>query len=149
MKTASVIAAAFLAFGCSAPENGTIPLQWLDRGVFVDTVQPILAERCANPSCHGRPERPLSIFAPLRFRSDDSRRYLDEPLARNEIDHNYMACVVFSTEAAQASEALLIAKPLAEIRYHGGGAIFDSTDDPDYQRMLEWIADGPNAGDEP
>ncbi|MBK9265252.1 MAG: hypothetical protein IPM54_36400 [Polyangiaceae bacterium] len=149
MRIAHVIAAAALGCGCGTPDDGTVPLRWLDRDRFVSDVQPILAERCANPSCHGRPERPLSIYAPLRFRGDVSRRFLDEPLWPAEIDHNYQACVLFSTEADRPIDALLIAKPLATRRYHGGGAVFDSEDDHDYRRILEWITDGHHPGDVP
>jgi len=149
MKFAHVIAAALLGCGCSDPEGGTIPLRSLDRDAFVTVVQPILAERCSNPSCHGRSDRPFSIYAAMRFRLDPARRYLDEPLWPSELEHNYLACVIFSTEADQPSDALLLAKPLAAKRYHGGGTVFDSDDDPDYRRILEWIATDDPQGNVP
>ncbi len=149
MRELQYIAITFITCGCGATEVDTIAPQTFDQDAFVATIQPILAQRCANPSCHGRPERPLAIYAPMRFRRDPSRTHLDEPLTAREVEHNFWASVVLSTEAERPEDALFIAKPLAKIRYHGGGAIFDSDDDLNYRHMLAWIADGHLKGAPP
>lgn len=137
-----MVVAASLGSGCGGPENGTNAVRAFDRDAFVATVQPIVAERCANPSCHGRLERPLALYAPMRFRLDPTRTHIDEPLTAREVDHNFWASAFLSTEAERAEESLFLAKPLAQIRYHGGGAIFDSAEDAEYRALLVWVSDG-------
>ncbi len=56
-------AVAFVACGCVAPQSESISVRSFDRNIFGTTIQPILAERCANPSCHGQFARPFAIYA--------------------------------------------------------------------------------------
>lgn len=142
MRTAFYGMVAFVACGCGAAENEFHSNGTFDRDAFVSTINPILGKRCANPSCHGQTMRPFAIYAPLRFRIDARRTFLDEPLTEKELDHNFWACVVLASEAERPEDALLVAKPLATVRYHGGGAIFDSANDADARRLITWIAEG-------
>ncbi len=133
-----------LAVGCAAPDGADEVVRFLDADEFAATVQPVLADRCASPSCHGRVERPLALYAPGFFRADPTRTFFDEPLMAAELEHNYAASCVFVTGAPAPAEAALVVKPLAGAVgvYHGGGAVFAGTADPDYRAVLAWIEGG-------
>lgn len=143
MRADLALVASLALAGCAAPPEGDEDLRLLDRHTFSTIVQPILSKRCSNPSCHGRPERGLSIFAPGRFRADPSRVHLDEPLFEDELFHNYLSTCVFSGGSGEASDAPFAAKPLAARVYHGGGAVFAEATDRDYRTFVAWIEAGP------
>lgn len=135
--------AALLAMGlagCANVEPGTTELARLDRTRFELSVQPILAESCANPSCHGRPERALSLYAPRRFREDSSRTHLDEPLTSEELAHNFRAASALVDPHA-LEQSPLLRKSLGERSgsYHGGGVVFDGENDDRYRTLLAWV----------
>ncbi len=143
-RAASAAIAGAAIAGCGAPDPGSSPVPLLDQAVFGAEVQPVLAERCANPTCHGRPERPLSIYAPRRWRADPRRVHLDEPLTADELRHNYVASCALAAEAERPEDALLVRKPLGAEGglYHGGGPVFDGVADDGYRVVLAWIAAG-------
>lgn len=129
-----------LSLACSAPELTRTPIPELDRAVFEREVQPMLAARCASPTCHGRPERALSVFAPGRWRSDAESVHLPGPLTEAELDHNYRASSALAADPAPGDAALLARKPLAGGGlYHGGGALFDGPTDRDYLALRAWM----------
>jgi hypothetical protein len=137
------------AFGCGiascdVTEVDSVPVRWLDYPEFEAQVQPILAERCGNPTCHGRPERPFSVFSPLAWRLDAARTYLQEPLTEEELVHNYVSACVFASEADAPADAALVRKPLADTIgvYHGGGVIFDGRADRNYRAVHAWLENG-------
>jgi len=134
----------FLVAGCSGVDNGETQVRWLDSQTFVSEVQPVLAERCGNPSCHGRQDRPFAIYSQRNWRMDPARTFLAEPLSDEELAHNYNTSCVFVSEADMPAETLLLLKPLADWAgtSHGGGVIFDGTTDPDYELLLRWIQQG-------
>lgn len=133
---------ALVAAGCSGPDAGSRPVRLGDRATFDADVQPVLAARCANPTCHGRPERALSLFAPHRYRADPARTYLDEPLTEAELAHNHLSASALATEQDRAEDSLLARKPRAEDAgtYHGGGRIFVDATERDYRTLVAWIA---------
>lgn len=113
---------------------------------FEALAQPVLAEACATPSCHGRAERPLRIFAPLRYRADPARLLLDEPLDPSEIDLNYGRTRAFLDDA-DPERSLLLCKPLGESAGgcdHAGGEIFADETDRGFAALEAWVV-----GDEP
>ena len=134
-----------LAAGCTFPTEGSEEMPNLDRGAFVAEVQPIFEARCANPSCHGRPERALSTYAVGRYRADPGATYSGEPLTEEEIEHNYLASCVLSIFDERPEEAQLAAKPLGKPVYHGGGAVFEDERDADHRTIVRWISAGPGA----
>jgi len=125
--------------GCANVEPGATEVARLDRVQFAATVQPILAESCANPSCHGRPERALSLYAPRRFREDPSRTYLDEPLTAEELEHNFCASSALVDPSA-IDQSPLLRKSLGEKSgsHHGGGVVFDGPNDDRYRTLRVW-----------
>jgi hypothetical protein len=129
---------------CSAPGGEDIEVRWLDYDLFVADVQPILAEKCGNPSCHGRADRPYSVFSPRAWRLDPERTHLSEPLSSEELVHNYTMSCVFVSEAEAPDASLLLLKPLGSSGdvFHGGGVIFEGESDRDYRIVLEWIEKG-------
>lgn len=132
------------ALGCSAPDQDHVAVRWHDEAQFSLQVQPILAGRCGNPSCHGRPERPLSIFSPRRYRLDPGRTHLDEALTQAELEHNYRLSCVLSTEGEQPADTWLLRKPLGSSAavYHAGGDVFESSADLEYRTLLAWVETG-------
>jgi len=138
------IALACLLGACAAPDPQEVPVRWLSLERFRVDVQPILAESCGNPSCHGRSDRPLSLYSVRGWRLDPAHTYLPEPLTEEEQVHNYTMSCVFVSEAASPEESLLLLKPLGASadRYHGGGVVFDGDSDRDYRTVLDWIEEG-------
>lgn len=144
MRLLLVFAALGLMTGCAGPASGDIDVRWLGYEEYVANVQPILAEACGNPSCHGRADRPFAIYSAKRWRADADRLFLDEPLTDDELEHNYSASCVFSTEAETPQDAMLLRKPLGSHAgaYHGGGDVFRGVTDRDYRKILQWIEQG-------
>lgn len=140
----SCLPALLLLGGCMSPSEASRPIRALDEDVFVAKVQPILAERCGNPTCHGRPDRPLSIYSPLRWRADPERTFFQEELSDEELNHNFSVSSVFASETESPEEALLLRKALGEVAstYHGGGVVIEATSDHDYFIMLRWVQTG-------
>lgn len=99
------IAPLLLLAGCSFPAQGEAPAVDLDYIAFVNDIQPIFEARCANPACHGRPERALSTYVPRRFRADPQKVHLDEPLTEQEMRHNYTAACILASETEQPRPA--------------------------------------------
>jgi hypothetical protein len=103
---------------------------------FVEQAQPVLAARCANPSCHGRPERPLALFAVHRHRLDPADTFLDDPLTEEELRHNFNQTTAFLLDVSEPDESLLLVKPRSE---HAGVVVFGDAADYDHVRLREWI----------
>ena len=133
-----------LLAGCGVPEGDDVPVRWFDYQTFVTDVQPVLADRCGNPTCHGRPERPLSIYNQLAWRADPDRTYLLEQLDETELRHNYTVSCVLSTEADEPAATLFLRKSLGDLTdtYHGGGNVFEDDSERDYRALLAWLVEG-------
>lgn len=132
------------AAGCGSPRQEWVPVHWLDPAVFRRDVEPVLEAKCGNPACHGRAERPLSVYAPYAWRADPRRTFLHERLTDEEIEHNYVSACVLATPARSPGEALLVTKPLAQAAGidHGGGAVFEGSSDRGYRVLYNWLAAG-------
>ncbi len=131
-----------LGLACNEPEGEVVPVHWLDYEVFVSEVQPILGDRCGNPSCHGRPERAFAIYSPLNWRADPAMTHVPEALTEDELYRNYAISCVFVTGPDETpDEALLLGKSLGDSGggYHGGGVVFESTSDREYRVLRQWI----------
>lgn len=140
-----VLVASFaLAAASCGPSQGVQPVAWLDRAAFERDIEPIVERQCADPTCHGRPERPLSLYAPLRWRADASRTHLPELLTADEVTHNWTAACLCASYPTRGEESLFAKKPLAGAGlYHGGGAQWDGPTDPSYRAVLAWIRGAP------
>ena len=133
---------ALVAVGC-AVDGGEVGVVWLDRAQYEAEVQPILATRCGSPSCHGRADRPWSLYSPGHYRADPARTHLDEPLSAAELEANFArACVFVDVDDPAASE--LVTEPLDHYAgvSHGGGVIFEGTSERDYRIIVRWIEGG-------
>lgn len=135
------LALAGSAAACEGPSPGGRRLVVGPLDEFERSVEPVLAARCAQGGCHGRPDRPLSFFSPGVHRADASRTHLDERLTRAEIEAN-AASLAALAQAAPAEASLALRKPLAAAAggvYHGGGDVFVDDNDADYRAMLRWL----------
>ncbi len=144
MRAIAACALLALAVACGAPEDDPHAVRWLDPGRFAAEVQPVLAERCGNPSCHGRVERPFVVYSPRGLRADPERTWIDEPLTAEELEDNYTSACVFASEAARPADTLLLRKPLAQHAgtHHEGGAVFAGTADRQWRTLLGWVEAG-------
>jgi hypothetical protein len=133
-----------LLVGCQLADVEDVQLRDFDYADFVDQVQPVLDELCANPSCHARAERALSIYSTRAWRANVDETYLPTELSDAELRHNYQACIVMTAEAAQPHEARLLRKSLGQqaFTYHGGGEIFADTSDRDFRVLHNWVSGG-------
>ncbi len=132
-----------LVAGCVDDVGVTTHVPLADQPTFVVKVQPILAERCANPGCHGDTGRPLEVFAPRRHRLDPAQRYANAPLTTEELERNYANACGFLVGVADPDDSLLLRKCLPPALggvHHEGGVIFEDTDEPDYQILRAWVA---------
>lgn len=116
----------------------------VDYERYVDEVQPIFAEHCANPSCHGTEDRPLEVYAVHRHRLDPDDVFLDAPLTSQELRLGFERTRALLVPGESASAALLVRKPLPESyggAPHAGGVQFGDTWSEDYLTLWAWIAD--------
>lgn len=143
MKSLLLYVVAIALAACGAVDRDDVAVRWLDYDVFVTEVQPVLAEKCGNPSCHGRAERAFSIYSHRNWRQDPAALYLPDALTSDELAHNYEASCVLVSEVAAPQETLLLKKTLGNSAgiYHGGGAIFDESDRW-YRILLAWVEKG-------
>ncbi len=128
--------------GCVVDVGPPVPLPQGDVDAFRATVQPILALRCGDPTCHGRTDRPLEIYSAGRHRSDPSRVFLEEEVSAEEVAANARNVAAFALDAASPDQCAVLTKPLARAaggQWHGGGEIFPSRDDREYRAVLAWL----------
>ena len=140
MKSIAWFIAAASLCGC-APDNPAVAVPALDHDIFVTGVEDMLEHRCAFPSCHGNPRRPLSIYAPDRYRMDPDRVRLAESLSPAELAANERSASAFAVGITSAAQSLLVTKSLGSV-YHQGGALWLSADEPECQTLLTWLRSG-------
>lgn len=143
MRASWPIVFALLCAGCFGTPEGSTRVPVLDYEQFVSDVQPVFVVRCANPACHGRPERPFSIYGPEHYRADPLRTFLDEPLTDAEVLSNYESACAFSIGVRDPADCLLLRKPLALAAGgmgHLGGEVWDDRDDPEARVVEAWLA---------
>lgn len=126
--------------GCTeAPGEEALPEG--DYPAFAQHVQPVLSARCASPTCHGDPERPLSLYAPYQRRLDPARLHRDAVLEEEEVRRNYARVLGFLDTPYRC---LLLLKPLAAAAggaEHEGGVQFWETTDAEFRTLADWVAD--------
>ena len=123
------------AAACELPSEGYVPLQSFDRDAYLAEIEPIQSVACANPTCHGDPSRPFSLFGVLGMRADPEHTFLEMPLTESELEHNFVQSSAFAASGAVPSESLLVLKPLADTVgvFHGGGVIYEGLADSEYR----------------
>lgn len=95
-----------------------------DYETFARDVNPLLGQRCAAGNCHGLPSNSLYLTCGT---TEEQKRW------------NYFAVRDYVSVDADASEIVRrVLAPAAGGTYHEGGAIFHSSADADYQKILEW-----------
>lgn len=127
----------------AAPERLFMP----ELADFAARAQPVLAARCATPSCHGRADRPLALYAPGFHRRDPRDLHRELPLDEDELRLNLMRVMAFVTPQVDRCE--LLTKPLADAAggiAHAGGTQFADTSDWDYRALRAWAFDCFTAG---
>lgn len=127
--------------GACAPDGGYQPMSSGDPAAFRSEVQPLLEERCANPSCHGSADRPLEIYATLRHRLDPDDIFVDEPITDEEVLLNQQRAACFIGDLDHGTSSLA-RKPLPVDEGgvgHEGGIIFERGDDPAYVPLVAWV----------
>lgn len=135
------LALVMIVSACEGPPPGRAPLPMADLAAFEAEVQPHLAERCASGGCHGRAERPLSLYARGAHRLDPSRVHLDEPITAFELEENARRISAFAL-AVPARDSLTVRKPLAQAAgglWHGGGDVFYDDTDPACRALVRWL----------
>jgi len=116
-----------------------------DTRRFAAEVYPILLANCGYPTCHGDPQRPLSVYGPGRTRLDPE---LDAqaPATAEELAVSYNRARSMLIDPEGPRRAPLLRKPLA---VHAGGAahkgddpwsqpVFASKRDPRYEALFFW-----------
>lgn len=149
---AALMATSVLTAACVAGPGDPLALPAADRMVFEATVQPALAERCANPGCHGRVDRPLEVYATYQHRLDPVDVHAGTPLTAEELDRNFERARAFLFGAATAEDALLLRKTIPRELggvHHGGGVVFEDTWEPDYQALRDWARHAVAGGSAP
>lgn len=139
MKHALIVVASATAGCLGSPEPVAIPT-FGGVGPFEQTAQPVLVERCANPSCHGGDARPLEIYATLRHRLQQDSIFVDEPISDEELTLNQQRAACFINDLDHGSS--LARKPLPVEEggvQHAGGIIFQRGDDPAYLPLKAWV----------
>ncbi len=146
-----LVVLAWTSIGCGPagqePQEAPDELPRLDYEVFVDAVQPVLVDRCSNPSCHGNAQRPLSLYAPQAHRLRPEDTFSDRPLSPEEKRANYDRARSFAVDVGGGP--LLLTKPLAEdaggVRHLQGEALFFSVDERDYRAIEAWLSEPQEA----
>ena len=115
---------------------GSAPLVPVDTAAFYDEVEPILGERCANPSCHGAAERPLEVYAVHRHRMDDAMQWADEALSAEEHTANLDRARGFAGPPYVLARKAL--EPDAGGMEHEGGAIYLADTEAEYETLRAW-----------
>lgn len=132
---------------CSGDLVKSDPLPELDAAYFRCRVQPVLAKDCGQLACHGDARRYLKVYSRNRLRDGGTEAERNAAFRDAERAANFANARAF-TDVRSPAKSLLLLKPLDEAAggyFHrgaeifGGGDVFASTEDPDYQVLLQWI----------
>jgi hypothetical protein len=136
--------AALLPWAAACDENAfvtsSVVVGPLDR--FSASIEPALELRCAQGGCHGRADRPFTLYAPGAYRMDPSRTNLAEPLTDAEVATNALRVAALAS-SGDPEGSIVLRKPLAIAAgglHHGGGDVFLDRTDRDYLALREWLA---------
>lgn len=147
-----------LLVGCQTTDE-VAPAVELDPHAFRCEVEPVLAARCSQPTCHGSGRRPFRVFAVNRLRLNPVRAQtgyvLNQPMTAEEHQANYEMTMGF-VDAGDHEQSLLLMKPLdsdAGGYYHQGKTlygnqdVFTTEDDPGYRAIEAWLEGGTRPED--
>jgi hypothetical protein len=133
--------------GCTDVTNmpEPAPSTGLDEAVFKCSVEPILARQCSYTACHGVAGAALRVYTPGKLRATEPQDldHATAELTAAERHANYLSATGFHFAAADPLDNLLVRKtiPSSEGGYaHEGGAIFSSTNDPQWLAIYAWLA---------
>ncbi len=140
--------AAFALAGCGGVDTGgLVELPAPDRETFEESIQPLVALRCASRDCHGDPSRTLLLYSVeyFRLRPEKMAAPLDEAaLLPAELDSNYTSLRYRMKGAGSAEETLLLRKVApTELPWHlghMGKGVFPTIHEPAYQDFVAWLA---------
>lgn len=147
------------------PAEGPSPLPSLDLNFYKCRVQPVVDLTCAMIGCHGKEQgRPYFAYARARLRADEpvcggicnqdcgtmvSAQVVSSanhhcsgraPLTVLEWTRNFDNARATLVGVAPA-EAELLTQPLAGNSFaHAGVKVFQDTNDPRYQTLLQWLS---------
>lgn len=125
---------------CGCVGNAALDQPSLDARMFAERVQPVLAARCASPTCHGSERRRLRVYATGLLRRDPSRAHRDEPIDADELRANERSAAAFALGVSSAAESLLVTKPRNAVNHLGARVFADS--DADLEALLAWLRSG-------
>lgn len=137
---------ACVAPGCVVDPHGTVPLHTaqlhaevnpVSRDTFAAEAGPLLEKRCGDAMCHGRPERPLAMYAVGARRLDPTKTHLKVPLTEAEINANYTSILGF-LDADHPRATTLLQKATGHLG-HKGGPVFAAASDPECAAIIAWI----------
>ena len=141
-----VLVVAWLAPGCLADPQATVPLfaapphaetSPISRQTFALETGPLLEKRCGDSMCHGRPERPLALYAVGARRLDPATTHLKVPLTEAELDANYTSILGF-LDSGNPRATTLLQKATGHMG-HEGGPVFAAPSDPECAAIIAWI----------
>lgn len=149
MRARAALALLLCASACAADGlDAEAPLPSADVATFAALAQPTLAERCANPSCHGRPG-PLELYAELLHRRDPADNFRHRPLTSAELLHNLRECLLrLDLQTPDDSRLLVMAlrgPGSGGSGGHGFGPVFADSADAGYQQLKAWAMAAANA----
>ena len=144
-----ILVALTASAACQLDSNWSGEIARADRAQFDREVYPVLLMDCAYSQCHGASQRFFRVFGPGRTRlhtADGS-----DPLAFEMLASFERARSMLITDGSRPlAESPLLLKPLdpsAGGTGHGGADVFGrnvyrSVNDPNYQVLLRWAAQG-------
>ncbi len=146
IRRALAVGLAIASWSCQGELNGPGQPVVLDRAYFRCRVQPVLTKSCATQSCHGDGRRYFHVFARNRLRAQGEEKDRDAMLTDIERNANFESAKGM-IDARDPGSSWLLMKPLemsgggyfhrgAEI--FGGGNVFATKDDADYQVLQSW-----------
>ena len=107
--------------------DGTADPTNVDFRNFVDNVNPVLGTRCSAGNCHGSAANSLYLTCGA---TPEAARW------------NYFAVGDYVSVDTGTSEILRRAlSPAVGGVYHEGGTVFETTDDPGYQALVDWATE--------
>lgn len=104
---------------------------------FEVEVGPLLASKCGDSACHGRPQRPFTLFATGARRQDPIETHLKTALKPTEVNANYAATLGF-IDSLQPRHTTLLKKSVGLLG-HGGGPTFEAFSDPAPRAIAAWL----------
>ncbi len=131
-------AALAVCLGCADHlEPAAFALPTPDRATFELDTGPLLATRCGDALCHGRPDRPFVLYSVGRHRLDPAQTFLSTPLSQQERDRNFASTLGF-LDHPTAHHTTLLRKALGQLG-HKGGVVFEAPSDPPVQAIAAWL----------